>query len=149
MYYGLQRSSIKQGERVCSLEVDNISAGDHGARLLECKRLGRDVFVRVWPMRRVRRRCAQIGCTEKDHFLVAITRRRIQRPQPLHTMGCPPDLLFTLTLRGGIGRFAVIETARGHFPQLAVDCGPELSDQHHAAVGLEWDHDYRRRGTYA
>src|SRR4051794_571124 len=63
-------------------------------------------------------------------------------------MGCPPDLLFTLTLRGGIGRFAVVKTARGHFPQLAVDCRPELSDQHHAAVGLERDHDHRRRVAY-
>src|SRR3954466_11051770 len=113
MYYGPQRSSIKQGERVCSLEVDNVSPGHHGARLLECKRLGRDVFVGVWPMRRVRRRCAQILCTEKDHLLVSKAGRRIQRPQPLHAMGCPPDLLFTLTLRGGVGRFAVIETARG------------------------------------
>ena len=109
------------------LHIGDLAATDHipdvGQR--ECLRLDVFVFVECGGFGRI----GEAGEAKEDHFLVAITRCRVQRPEPDDRCRHLPDLLMALAPRRLFWRFPGIDAARGELPEPLADGVAILPDQ--------------------
>ena len=110
------RRALDQRQAGERLQIDDLAGLHERARLVERERARLDLFVIIFPRRRIRRGRAQVLAPVIDHFLVAESRRRVVTAEPRDLAGRETDLFLALARRGLVGVFLRLQAARRQLP---------------------------------